>query len=111
MPADISLSTGAVIAVTGLLSVMAGAIGTLFLALRGSYKENAELLKAQIKREQDLTDTLLPSVREISQIVLRLAETMQGQGQESRDRMDRLERLTMDLREKVLTITNRGRSA
>lgn len=103
MGSDISLSTGAVVAVSGLLSALAGAVGVLFWALHASQN-------AQIKREQELTNTLLPAVREISQIVLRLAETLQAQGAESRERTERLERLTAEVRDKLLTITSRGRS-
>lgn len=101
---DIQLSGSAVLVVGGLLSVCAGAITALFAALIAAKN-------AQIVREQELTNKLLPAVQEISQVVLRLAEVLQIQGAESRERMDRLQTEVRELRDKILTITNRGRSA
>ncbi len=67
--ADITLSPGAIAAVTTLLGCLAGAVGLLFSQLISSKNE-------QIRREQDLTNKLLPSVEEGNRLLQRLVEAL-----------------------------------
>lgn len=68
---DISLSGSAVVAITAILGAMATAIGFLFRAYDGSQK-------AQIKREQELTNKLLPAVENNTRTLERLVEVFQA---------------------------------
>lgn len=68
---DITLSPGAVAAVTALLGGLVAAIGVLFFQLIASKNE-------QIKREQELTNKLLPAVEEGNRTLQRLVEAIQN---------------------------------
>jgi hypothetical protein len=64
---DITLSPGAVAAVTALLGGLVAAIGVLFFQLISSKN-------SQINREQELTNRLLPAVEEGNRTLQRLVE-------------------------------------
>ena len=85
---EVTLSTGAVAAVTALLGGLVAAIGMLFNSSRARERElTAELIAAkneQIKREQDLvmreqelTEKLLPAVEEGNRTLARLVQLIE----------------------------------
>lgn len=67
---EITLSPSAVVAISAILGALATTIGVLFRALL-SAKD------AQIKREQELTNKLLPATEENTRTLQRLVEVMQ----------------------------------
>jgi hypothetical protein len=71
---EVTLSTGAVLAVTGLLGSLVSAIGILFYQLIASKN-------SQISREQQLTNELLPAVKESNRTLQRLVELIQAMEQ------------------------------
>lgn len=69
---DISLSGSALVVISAIGGALATTIGVLFRALLGA-KES------QIKREQDLTNKLLPAVEENTRTLQRLVEVWQAE--------------------------------
>lgn len=79
---EITLSTEAVLAVTGLLACLSGAIGVQYRTARARERElTADLIaskNAQIRRERELNDKLLPAVEQCNRILQRLADQIQS---------------------------------
>ncbi len=78
----VTLSTGAVLAVTGLLGAMASAVGVLFWALIASKNDQIKQSQAdandKVKREREITDRLTPSVEENTRTIKRWIEIQES---------------------------------
>ena len=76
---DVTLSASAVLAITGLLAALSGAIGILFRALLSAKNE-------QIERERGLTDKLLPAVEANTSTLQQLVNVLARNQERERDR-------------------------
>lgn len=93
---DISLSSSAVLAVTGLLAALCGALGVVWRQSQSRERELTDAIirgkDSQILREQELTNKLLPAVEENTRTLQRVAELMQAISQERPSSPGRSER-------------------
>lgn len=81
------------VAIGGLLSTLCGAIGVLFWALiaskNGQIQQATDAGKAQVIREQELTNKLLPAVEENTRTLGRLVELTTALMEELKRERDR----------------------
>lgn len=79
---DVTLSSSAVLAVTGLLACLASAIGVLFWRLDDS--RQSQIAQAQtdaddkVEREREITDKMMPAVEENTRTLKRWIEIQEA---------------------------------